>query len=189
MLRLLLVSLFALFIARPKPSVALPPNVLVTHPSLDVPIFVDVESPSTRQAVALALAGYACILDGFHWHYSSSRDASLVVSDVATIDFKEDPAIIGMAYPDDNLIVLRHSDGYEDYLTMVHEIGHLFGLEHNTEERSVMHADSDGDVLTRKDLADLARVHPWHYPQAACWSLTYYRLPQHSIFRPTNPSF
>lgn len=49
----------------------------------------------------------------------------------------------------------------EIYSTAVHEIGHMLGLEHNTDAHSVMYfLDCDGsEVLDRKDLAALSRRH------------------------------
>jgi hypothetical protein len=52
-------------------------------------------------------------------------------------------------------------DPWERYTTAIHEIGHLLGLRHNRNPRSVMfyldvHQDA---VLDRRDLRVLARLH------------------------------
>jgi len=108
-----------------------------------------------------ALDFWTTVLD-MTWHVDDTRSCAIDVIDRPTTMFQ--PMVIANALTPDGVIeVNNHADlsAWESYATAVHEIGHLFGLEHNRRARSVMfYLDVAEDaVLDRHDLKVLAKFH------------------------------
>ena len=108
-----------------------------------------------------ALDFWTTVLD-MTWHVDNTRSCAIEVIDRPTTMFP--PMVIANALTPDGVIEVNNRadlSAWESYATAVHEIGHLFGLEHNRRARSVMfYLDVAEDaVLDRHDLKVLAKFH------------------------------
>lgn len=123
-------------------------------------IGVHLATSKAKQYIA-AFDFWATILD-FSWHPDNTEFCAVEVLDQPERFF--DRFDVAYAVPEDGAIMVNEHAGEtpsESYATAVHEIGHLFGLEHNRDRRSVMFYRDAGEdaVLDRRDLRVLARIH------------------------------
>ena len=113
-----------------------------------------------------ALDFWSTILD-MDWYEEDSRGCSIAIIDghdnlfrpaeVARAQFPDSPTFQGWIAFNRKIKLPRH----EQYLTAVHEIGHLLGLRHNPNAHSVMfYLRLDGQLLLdANDLSALAARH------------------------------
>jgi len=129
---------------------------------MDLGVRYDTSSPVAADALRRALRFWSAILD-MDFHEDSSRSCSLALvdatheilnenNDVARAQFTDWDNFRGWIAFDPHIGEYMSAD--EIYATAVHELGHMFGLFHNSHPTSVMfYIDADGSsVLDETDL-------------------------------------
>lgn len=138
---------------------------------MDLGVKVSTLNPELARQFERAMDFWAGILD-FEWHEVDSPDCSIQLIDGSAPLFAMVDGCGCVAarsqYPDredfQGWIAFNPAvrfTGNELFLDSVHEIGHLFGLQHNPSSSSVMFfSDFDQDVcLNEADLEALAALH------------------------------
>lgn len=119
-----------------------------------------------RQAETDALNYYAGILD-MTWHEDYTDACSIEFRPVEHIR-SAGGDVVAIAYQPrlkyfDGVVYYHYTNGYDKTAVFTHELGHLFGLEHNREDDgSVMSARNPGQSsgkLDSYDLKELGKLH------------------------------
>ena len=139
---------------------------LMKQESMDLGVKFSTSNPELDREFREALSFWASVLD-MRWHEDDTASCSIQVVDgtpeilkhtiVARSQFTDWDNFQGWIAFNPNLQLSRS----ELYLTAVHELGHMLGLKHNPNARSVMYyLDLEGqEYLDASDLALLARRH------------------------------
>ena len=139
---------------------------LLKHQAMEIGVKFSTSNPELEQQFRQALTFWSEVLD-MKWHEDDSSSCSLQLVD-GTPDILKHTIVARSQFTDwDNFqgwiafnptAELTHT---ELYLTAVHEIGHMLGLKHNPNARSVMYyLDLEGqEYLDATDLALLASRH------------------------------
>lgn len=139
---------------------------LLKHDAMDIGVRFSTSNPQLEQQFRLALGFWTEVLD-MRWHEDNTESCSLQLVD-GTSQILQRSIVARSQFPDwDNFqgwIAFNPAaplSNTEMYLTAVHEIGHMLGLKHNPNARSVMYyLDLEGpEYLDEADLALLARHH------------------------------
>jgi hypothetical protein len=136
---------------------------------MDLGVRFDSSSPAAADALRRALKFWSTVID-MDFHEDSSRSCSLALvdatpeilsenNDVARAQFTDWTNFQGWIAFDPHMGEYVSAD--EIYATAVHELGHMFGLLHNSNPSSVMfYIDADGSsVLEDSDIAAVATRH------------------------------
>jgi len=139
---------------------------LLKHSAMDVGVKFSTSNRELEQQFRLALSFWAEVLE-MRWHEDNSPSCSLQLVD-GTPEILKSSVVARSQFTDwDNFqgwIAFNPSaplNRTEMYLTAVHEIGHMLGLKHNPNSRSVMYyLDLEGpEYLDAADMALLASRH------------------------------
>ena len=142
---------------------------LLKHGPLDLGVRFNTANPVLVQQFRRALDFWANVLD-LEWHEDSTGNCSMEVSDGARKLFEPTPdnMVARSQFPDrldfqgwivfNPRVTLRPS---ELYRISIHEIGHMLGLQHNSDTRSVMY-DIDLECSEILDAADLESLRAHH---------------------------
>jgi hypothetical protein len=139
---------------------------LLKRDALDLGVKFSTSNPELEQQFRQALTFWAEVLD-MKWHEDNSSSCSIQLVD-GTPDILKRSIVARSQFTDwDNFqgwIAFNPTaplNRTELYLTAVHEIGHMLGLKHNPNARSVMYyLDLEGqEYLDNTDLALLASRH------------------------------
>jgi catechol 2,3-dioxygenase-like lactoylglutathione lyase family enzyme len=139
---------------------------LLKHGAMDIGVRFSTSNPELELQFRRALDFWTEILD-LRWHEDNSESCSLQLVD-GTPEILQRSIVARSQFPDwDNFqgwiafnpaAPLTHT---ETFLTAVHEIGHILGLKHNPNSRSVMYyLDLEGsEYLDEADLILLGSHH------------------------------
>src|SRR5262249_16486446 len=140
---------------------------LLKRDHMDLGVRVATNIPYLAEQFRRALDSWARILD-FDWHADDSENCSIRLLDGEHGLFNP-PTIVARSQMPGRLNFqgsiafnpTRKLSGDELYRIALHEIGHIFGLQHSSNASSIMFfLDLDGlDWLDSKDLAQLAAHH------------------------------
>lgn len=141
-------------------------GLLKQHGRLDIGVRLSGNS-AFREAEIKALDYWASVLD-IDWRQDETDDCSIEFRPVDSISsFRHDGAfpVAGTHMPNDKrfdgVVYFRYVNGYDKRLVFEHELGHLFGLEHNSDIGSVMYYEpsQSGGYLESSDLSQLKHMH------------------------------
>jgi len=139
---------------------------LLKHDAMDLGVKFSTTNPELEQQFRLALSFWSEVVDMI-WHEDSSSSCSIQLVD-GTPEILKHTIVARSQFTDwddfQGWIAFNPSARLtpsEMYLTAVHEIGHMLGLKHNPNARSVMYyLDLEGqEFLDPSDLALLASHH------------------------------
>jgi Matrixin len=142
---------------------------LLKHGSLNLGVRLNTANPVLAQQFRRAMDFWASVLD-LEWHEDSTDTCSMEVSDGERQLFEPTPdnMVARSQFPDrrdfQGWIVFNPAvklTPAEYYRISVHEIGHMFGLRHNSNTRSVMY-DLDLECSEELDATDLAALRARH---------------------------
>lgn len=141
-------------------------SLLRQHGRLDIGVRF-AGNAAFREAEIKALDYWLAVLN-LSWHQDETDGCSIEFRPVDSISsFRTDGAfpVAGAHMPSDSrfdgVIYFRYANGYNKLLVFEHELGHLFGLEHDGDQDSIMYYEpslSGGD-LDPSDLKRLKRLH------------------------------
>jgi hypothetical protein len=140
---------------------------LLKQEHMDLGVRVATVNPLLAEQFRRAMDSWATILD-LDWHEDDTPNCSIQLVDGARELFQPDIAAARSQLPDrldfQGWIAFNPAQTLAEtelYRISVHEIGHLFGLQHSVNANSVMYSFSlEGPVwLDPTDLAELARHH------------------------------
>ncbi len=139
---------------------------LLKHGPLDLGVKISTSNPALAEQFRLAMAFWSGVID-MRWHEETGNACAIQLvegtheilkkSIVARAQFTDWDNFQGWIAFDPGAKLSRA----EMYLTAVHEIGHLLGLKHNPNSKSVMYyLDLEGpEYLDSSDLTSLAQRH------------------------------
>jgi hypothetical protein len=139
---------------------------LLKHEAMDLGVKFSSSNPAIEREFRLALEFWSGVLD-MRWHEDNSDSCALQLVD-GTPQILQRSIVARSQFTDwDNFqgwIAFNPGaplNQTEMYLTAVHEIGHMLGLKHNPNARSVMYyLDLEGpEYLDESDMALLASRH------------------------------
>ena len=142
---------------------------LLQHGPLNLGVRFNTANLVLAQQFRRAMDFWAGVLD-LEWHEESSANCSMAVSDGERKLFEPTPnnMVARSQFPDrrdfqgwivfNPVVTLTPA---ESYRISVHEIGHILGLRHNSNTRSVMY-DLDLECSQELDAADLASLRAHH---------------------------
>jgi hypothetical protein len=139
---------------------------LLKHGPLNLGVRFNTANPLLAQQFRRAMDFWAGVLD-LEWHEDSTGNCSMEVSDGERQLFEPTPdnMVARSQFPDrrdfQGWIVFNPAltlTSAELYRISVHEIGHMFGLKHNTDTRSVIDLECS-EALDADDLASLSAHH------------------------------
>lgn len=139
---------------------------LLKHGAMDLGVKFSSSNPELEQEFRQALSFWAEVLD-MQWHEDNSPSCSIQLVD-GTPEILKRTIVARSQFTDwenfQGWIAFNPAaqlNRTELYLTAVHEIGHMLGLKHNPNARSVMYyLDLEGqEYLDPSDLALLATRH------------------------------
>jgi hypothetical protein len=142
---------------------------LLKHGPLDLGVRFNTANPVLAQQFRRAMDFWAGVLD-LEWHEDSTGNCSMELSDGERQLFEPTPdnRVARSQFPDrgdfQGWIVFNPGvrlTAAELYRISVHEIGHMLGLKHNSDTRSVMY-DIDLECSEVLDAADLASLRAHH---------------------------
>lgn len=142
---------------------------LLKRGPLNLGVRFNTTNPLLAQQFRRAMDFWASVLD-LEWHEEGSDNCSMELSDGERRLFEPTPdnMVARSQFPD-----RRNFQGWivfnpaltltpaESYRISVHEIGHMMGLKHSTNTRSVMY-DLDLECAEALDAADLATLRSHH---------------------------
>jgi hypothetical protein len=147
---------------------------LLKHGPLDLGVKISTSNPALAEQFRLAMAFWSDVID-MRWHEETGNACAIQLvegtreilkkSIVARAQFTDWDNFQGWIAFDPGARLSR----VEMYLTAVHEIGHLLGLKHNPNAKSVMYyLDLEGpEYLDASDLTSLAQRHKLRAPAHA----------------------
>jgi hypothetical protein len=142
---------------------------LLKHGPLKVGVRFNTANPVLAKQFRLAMDFWASVLD-LEWHEDSTDTCAMELSDGARALFEPTPdnMVARSQFPDrrdfQGWIVFNPAvtlTPAESYRISVHEIGHMLGLKHSANTRSVMY-DLDLECSQELDAADMASLRAHH---------------------------
>lgn len=142
---------------------------LLKHGPLNVGVRFNTSNPLLVKQFRRAMDFWASVLD-LEWHEDSTETCAMEVVDGARVLFEPTPhnMVARSQFPDrrdfQGWIVFNPAvplTSAEAYRISVHEIGHMLGLRHSTNSRSVMY-DLDLECSQELDSADMATLRAHH---------------------------
>jgi len=142
---------------------------LLQHGPLNLGVRFNTANPVLAQQFRRAMDFWATVLD-LEWHEDSTANCSMELSDGERDLFEPTPnnMVARSQFPDrrdfQGWIVFNPAvtlTPAESYRISVHEIGHMLGLKHNPNTRSLMY-DLDLECSEELDATDLASLRARH---------------------------
>ena len=142
---------------------------LLKHGPLDLGVRFNTTNPLLAQQFRRAMDFWATVLD-LEWHEDSAETCSMELSDGQRELFEPTPnnMVARSQFPDrrgfQGWIVFNPAvklTPAESYRISVHEIGHMLGLKHNPNTRSLMY-DLDLECSEELDATDIASLKAHH---------------------------
>lgn len=140
---------------------------LLKHGYMELGVFLNTSNPVVAAEFSRAMKFWSGVLD-MTWHEENSLNCSIQVVDGSPTLFKNDTIAARSQFVDGakfhGWIAFNprcRLSSVEVYLTAIHEIGHMLGLEHNRNPKSVMYFlnPEDPPTLDRRDLAFISSRH------------------------------
>lgn len=148
---------------------------LLKHSHMEIGVWMNTSNRTLVAEFHRAMDFWAEVLD-MSWHEQNTPQCSIQVVDGSPSLFANNAIAARSQFVDrrnfHGWIAFNPQcrlNGADLYVTAIHEIGHMLGLEHNLNPKSVMYFlnPEDPPLLDNEDLACLARRHKLRAPLAA----------------------
>jgi len=142
---------------------------------MEIGVWINTSNVALAAGFRHAMDFWASVLD-MRWHEVDTTRCSIQVVDGSPSLFRNDTVAARSQLLDRTLfhgwIAFNPKcrlSGIDIYLTAIHEVGHMLGLQHNPNPKSIMYFlnPEDPPLLDETDLASLARWHKVRTSSAA----------------------